>query len=163
MSQVPFSTLRFDLGGLAQAITSCQATDALQFKLAQPQLEALAGYLRPEELRASQVLMAQGTSDRTVYFIETGTLSVHYEDEKGRVRMAMVGPGTVVGEGAFFAHQPRSATVQASSVSKVWALTAQRFSELAHRHPAIALELVLAMGGVMAKRLYNRPKRVAVT
>lgn len=163
MSQVPFSTLRFDLAGLAQAITSCQATDALQFKLAQPQLEALAGYLRPEELRASQVLMAQGTSDRTVYFIETGTLSVHYEDEKGRVRMAMVGPGTVVGEGAFFAHQPRSATVQASSVSKVWALTAQRFSELAHRHPAIALELVLAMGGVMAKRLYNRPKRVAVT
>ena len=107
--------------------------------------------------------MAQGTTDRTVYFIETGTLSVHYEDEKARVRMAMVGPGTVVGEGAFFAHQQRSATVQAASACKVWALSAQRFSELAHRHPAIALELVLAMGGVMAKRLYNRPSRVAVT
>ena len=156
-------TLRFDLNGLAQAIALCRATDALQFKLAQPQLDALAGYLRPEELRASQVLMAQGTTDRTVYFVETGTLSVHYEDEKSRVRMAMVGPGTVVGEGAFFAHQPRSATVQAASACKVWALSAQRFSELAHRHPAIALELVLAMGGVMAKRLYNRPSRVAVT
>lgn len=163
MSQVPFSTLRFDLAGLAQAIANCNAVDALQFKLAQPQLDALAGYLQPEELRASQVLMAQGSSERTVYFIETGTLSVHYEDEKARVRMAMVGPGTVVGEGAFFAHQPRSATVQAGPGCKVWALTAQRFSELAHRHPGIALELVLAMSGVMARRLYSRPKRVAVT
>ena len=156
-------TLRFDLNGLAQAIALSRATDALQFKLAQPQLDALAGYLRPEEIRASQVLMAQGTTDRTVYFVETGTLSVHYEDEKARVRMAMIGPGTVVGEGAFFAYQPRSATVQAASACKVWSLSAQRFSELAHRHPGIALELVLAMGGVMAKRLYNRPSRVAVT
>ena len=163
MTQILPTTLRFDLNGLAQAISLCQATDALQFKLAQPQLDALAGYLRPEEIRASQVLMAQGTTDRTVYFIETGTLSVHYEDEKSRIRMAMVGPGTVVGEGAFFAHQPRSATVQAAGACKVWSLSAQRFSELAHRHPAIALELVLAMGGVMAKRLYNRPSRVAVT
>lgn len=163
MSHIPPSTLRFDLTGLARTIVSCQATDALQFKLAQPQLDVLAGYLRPEDVSASQVLMAQGTTDRTVYFIETGTLSVHYEDEKQRVRMAMVGPGTVVGEGAFFAHQPRSATVQAASACKVWALSAQRFTELAHRHPAIALELVLAMGGVMAKRLYARTKRVAVT
>ena len=163
MSHVPPTTLRFDLTGLAQAIAHCHATDALQIKLAQPQLDALAGYLRPEEIRASQVLMAQGTTDRTVYFIESGSLSVHYEDDKSRVRMAMVGPGTVVGEGAFFAHQPRSATVQAASACKVWSLSAQRFSELAHRHPAIALELVLAMGGVMAKRLYSRPKRVAVT
>ncbi|RZI98743.1 MAG: cyclic nucleotide-binding domain-containing protein, partial [Haliea sp.] len=30
-------------------------------------------------------------------------------------------------------------------------------------HSPIALELTLGMGGVLAKRLYNRPKRVAVT
>ena len=163
MAHILPPNLRFDLTGLAQAIAHCHAADALQFKFTQLQRDALAGYLRPEEIRASQVLMAQGTTDRTVYFIESGTLSVHYEDEKARVRMAMVGPGTVVGEGAFFAHQPRSATVQAASACKVWALSAQHFSELTHRHAAIALELVLAMGGVMAKRLYNRSSRVAVT
>ena len=42
-------------------------------------------------------------------------------------------------------------------------MTALRFKELSNRHPAIALELSLAMGGVLAKRFYNRPKRVAVT
>jgi CRP/FNR family transcriptional regulator, cyclic AMP receptor protein len=155
--------LRFDLTGLAQAISNSHASDALQCKFAQPQLDVLAAYLQPEEFRSGQVLMAQGSEDRTLYFVESGTLAVHYEDEKARVRMAMVGPGTVLGEGAFFAHQARSATVQASSGCKLWSLSMQRFSELAHRHPAIALELTLAMGGVMAKRLYSRPKRVAVT
>ena len=157
------SNLRFDITGLAQAISDSHANDALQCKFAPPQLDVLAAYLQPEEYRSGHVLMAQGAEDRTLYFIESGTLAVHYEDQKARVRMAMVGPGTVVGEGAFFAHQARSATVQVSSGCKVWSLSMQRFTELAHRHPAIALELTLAMGGVMAKRLYNRPKRVAVT
>ncbi len=155
--------LRFDISGLAQAMSASQATDALQCKFAQPQLEVLAAYLRPEELHSGQVLMARGAVDRTLYFIESGTLAVHFEDEKARVHMAMVGSGSVLGEGAFFAHENRSATVQASTAGKVWSLSVQRFSELAHRHPAIALELTLAMGGVMAKRLYNRRKRVAVT
>ena len=157
------ATLRFDTSGLAQAISDSRANDALQCKFALPQWDVLAAYLQPEEARGGQVLMAQGAEDRTLYFIESGTLAVHYEDEKARVRMAMVGPGTVLGEGAFFAHQPRSATVQASTNCKLWVLSQQRFKELAHRHPAIALELTLGMGGVMAKRLYNRPKRVAVT
>jgi CRP/FNR family transcriptional regulator, cyclic AMP receptor protein len=154
---------RFDITGLARAISDSRAADALLCKFAPPQLDVLAAYLQPEEYRSGQVLMAQGAVDRTLYFIESGTLAVHYEDEKARVRMAMVGPGTVLGEGAFFAHQPRNATVQASTACKLWSLSMQRFTELAHRHPAIALELILGMGGVMAKRLYNRPKRVAVT
>jgi hypothetical protein len=33
--------------------------------------------------------------------VESGTLSVHYQDEKERLRLAVVGPGSVVGEGAF--------------------------------------------------------------
>lgn len=157
------SNQRFDISALAQAMADSNASDALQCKFAPPQLDLLAAYLQPEELSSGQVLMAQGTIDRTLFFIESGTLAVHYEDEKARVRMAMVGPGTVLGEGAFFAHQARNATVQASSACKLWSLSMQRYTELAHRHPAIALELVMAMGGVMAKRLYNRPKRVAVT
>ena len=38
-----------------------------------------------------------------------------------------------------------------------------RFLEMANRHSPIALELTVAMGSVMANRLYNRPRRVAVT
>ena len=46
---------------------------------------------------------------------------------------------SVVGEGGFFSHRPRSATVQAAAPSRLWALPALRFTELSNRQPAIAL------------------------
>ncbi len=157
------SAIRFDIQGLAKAIAHCHASDALRCQFSPPNWDILSSYMQPFALNSGQVLMEQGAQDRTLYFIESGTLSVHYEDDKARVRMAMVGAGTVVGEGAFFSHLPRSATVQASTPCKLWCLTATRFLELANRHSPIALELTMAMGAVMAKRLYNRPRRVAVT
>ena len=75
----------------------------------------------------------------------------------------MVAPGSVLGEGAFFSHRARSATVQASAPCKLWGLTALRFTELSNRQPAIALSLVMAAGAVLAKRLGNRRRRIAAT
>jgi CRP/FNR family transcriptional regulator, cyclic AMP receptor protein len=79
------------------------------------------------------------------------------------VRLAIVGPGSAVGEGAFFTRLPRNATVQAASNSKLWCLTPIRFAELSNRHPNVALELAMALGSLVSRRLVNRPKRVAVT
>ena len=155
--------LRFDIHGLAQAIAHCHASDALRCQFSAPQWDILAAYMQPFSLASGRVLIEQGATDRALYFIESGTLSVHYEDEKARVRMALVGPGSVLGEGAFFSHQPRNATVQASGDCRLWCLTPMRFLELSNRHSAMALELTLGMAAVMARRLYIRPKRVAVT
>jgi CRP/FNR family cyclic AMP-dependent transcriptional regulator len=157
------AAIRFDIQGLVQAIMHCHASDALRCQFSQPHWDILASHLQPFALNSGQVLMEQGALDRTLYFIESGTLSVHYEDEKARVRMALAGAGTVLGEGAFFSHRPRNATVQASTSCKLWCLTPMRFVELANRHGSIALELTMALGAVMARRLYNRPRRVAVT
>ncbi|MHB1249266.1 MAG: Crp/Fnr family transcriptional regulator [Polaromonas sp.] len=157
------TTLRFDIQGLAQAITQSRASDALRCQFTPPHWDILAGHMQPFALNSGQVLMEQGALDRTLYFVESGTLSVHYEDEKARVRIALVGAGTVLGEGSFFSHLPRKATVQVSTPCKLWCLTPVRFLELANRHSPIALELSVAMASVMAKRLYNRPRRVAVT
>ncbi|GAO21098.1 Crp/Fnr family transcriptional regulator [Alicycliphilus sp. B1] len=53
--------------------------------------------------------------------------------------------------------------MQASAPSKLWSLTALRFSELANRQPVVALQLAMAVGAVLAKRLANRRRRVAAT
>ncbi len=119
--------------------------------------------MQPFTLTSGQILIEQKSHDRTLYFVETGNLSVHYQDEKGRVRMAMVGAGSVVGEGSFFSHQPRAASVSAAAICKLWSLTPIRFGELANRHAIVALELTLALGSVMARRLSLRPRRIAVT
>jgi CRP/FNR family transcriptional regulator, cyclic AMP receptor protein len=68
-----------------------------------------------------------------------------------------------VGEGAFFTRMPRTATVQAAGPSKLWSLSPIRFTELTNRQPQLAVEVVLALGSLVSRRLANRPKRVAVT
>lgn len=148
---------------LVLAIKVCQALDALPLNLTEAQWTLLADYLQPQSLRSGDVLIEQGVKDRSVYLVERGTLTVHYEDAKERVRIALVGPGSVLGEGAFFSQLPRSATVQAGADSRLWCLTPLRFRELSLRAPEIALELTVALAAVLARRFYNRPKRVAVT
>jgi CRP/FNR family cyclic AMP-dependent transcriptional regulator len=155
--------IQFDVQGLVRAIQQNETNDVFKPALSPTQWDILASYMQPFALMQGQVLIEQHASDRTVYIVESGTLTVHYEDEKKRLRLAVVGPGSAVGEGAFFARSPRSATVQAASPCKIWSLTPIRFTELGNRQPNIALELAMGFGSLVSRRLANRPKRVAVT
>ena len=152
-----------DLSALIQAMTSSVASDNAQNLLTTSQWELLAPYLVPVNLSSSEILFAEGTLDRNLYMVEAGSLSVHYQDSKERIRLALVGPGSLVGEGAFFAHRPRRATVQAAAPSRLWCLTALRYSELANRQPALALALVTMAGQVLARRASDSRRRVAST
>ena len=155
--------IKFDVQGLIDVIAQNQSGDVFSPNLTPPQWDLLGSYLQPFAVTGSQTLIEQGAEDRTLYIVETGNLTVHYEDSKGRVRLAVVGPGSAVGEGAFFSRQPRSATVQAAATSKIWSLTPLRFSELSKRQPEVALEIAMALGALVSRRLANRPRRVAVT
>ncbi|CAM4315301.1 cyclic nucleotide-binding domain-containing protein [Comamonas aquatilis] len=152
-----------DLSALMQAMTSSMAADSAQSVLHAGQWEMLAPYLVPVKLSVSETLFAEGALDRNLYLVESGSLSVHYQDAKERIRLALVGPGAVLGEGAFFAHRPRRATVQASTPSRLWCLTALRFSELSNRQPALALALVVMAGQVLARRASDSRRRIAST
>ena len=157
------TSVQFDIQGLVQAISQNHSQDVFLPSLTPKQWELLGTYMQPFALNQGQVLIEQKANDRTVYFVETGTLTVHYEDEKGRLRLASVAAGSAVGEGAFFSRMPRNATVQAATPCKIWSLTPIRFTELSNRQPALALEVAMALGALVSKRLANRPKRVAVT
>ena len=157
------SNLHFDVHGLVHAIAHNQSLDAFHANLTAKQWELLGTYLQPFAVRQGQVVIEQSASDRTVYLVETGQLTVHYEDDKGRLRLAVVEAGSAVGEGAFFTRQPRNATVQAASAAKLWSLSPIRFTELTNRQPQLALEVALALGSLVSRRLANRPKRIAVT
>ena len=155
--------IQFDVHGLMQATARNQTADHFRPAIGPKQWELLGTYLQPFALQPGQVLIEQNASDRTVYFVEEGKLTVHYEDDKGRLRLASVEAGPAVGEGAFFSRNPRSATVQAASVCKIWSLTPIRFTELSNRQPQLALDVAMALGSLVSRRLGNRPKRVAVT
>ena len=154
---------KLDPQGLVTAIAQATAEDSMGNALTPEQWDTLSAYLQPCTLAAGQMLFTQGANERTLYLLESGSLSVHNEDDKGRLRLAIVTAGSLVGEGAFFSRRPRSASVQAAAPCRLWSLTALRFSELSNRQPAIALGISMAAGAVLAKRLGNRRRRVAAT
>ena len=149
--------------GLCRAIAQNTSYDAFAPMFNLEQWETVSTFLEPFDLAAGQVLIDQGASDRTLFFIESGALSVHVIGESGQMRLAILNPGSVVGEGAFFSRLPRSANVVATGAARVWRLTALRFAEMSNRQPSLALGLTLALGAVIAKRMVNGSKRVAVT
>ncbi len=149
---------------LVQSIQRSQSSDRLLLTFGVEAWHILSTHLMPFTVAQGQVLMEQGSKDTSVFIVETGQLSVHYQDmATSAVQLAMVAPGSVVGEGAFFSGEQRNATVTAMAPSKLWRLSPQRFQDLSRRHPAVALGLVLALGSVVSRRLGNRPKRAAIT
>ena len=152
-----------NLRGLIDATGYNTAEDSLAKALTPLQWEAMAPFLQPFSLAQSQMLIAQGSLDRTLYFLESGSLSVHYEDESGRVHLAIVQAGNAVGEGGFFSQMPRNATVQAAGDCKLWNLTYLRFVDMSQKLPRVALALCLALGAIISKRMVDRRKRVSVT
>ncbi len=149
--------------GLMDAIQRNVAEDALQQMISPAQWEVIGSYMQPFNLAQGQLLINEGTVDRTLYFVESGSLSVHFEDKGGKVNLAILQPGSVVGEGSFFSQRPRSATVQGVSVCVLWALNPIRFAEMSNRQPAAALALALALGAVISRRMVNQRRRISVT
>ena len=163
MSSMYSSQHKTDISALIEAVLSNPADPTLSHMVTRPQWEVLVGYMQATSLAPGQILISQGAEDRTLYFIESGMLTVHFEDTSGKIRLATLGAGSVVGEGGFFSHMARSATVQAGSACKLWALTPMRFSELSNRQTLVALALAMALGAIMAKRVVSSRQRIAVT
>jgi len=154
---------RPNIEGLLAAFVLNHGEDALRKTVTPAHWAALATYMQCFTLAPGQVLITQGLMDRTLYFVETGSLSVFCEDETQRIRLAVVGAGSVLGEGGFFSHLPRNATVQSATQCRMWRIEPLRFAELSYRLPAAALALTMALGAIVCERMQDRQRRVTVT
>ena len=139
---------------LVRAVQTLNAEDALRARLTAEQWRIIAPYFTRHELRAGDLLIRQGDVDRTVYFLEQGSLQIFVTGgPPGSNRIAILRAGSIVGEPGLFGDSARMANVEAMTPCVIWALRAPRFEELAQRQPALALELLRAAGGVMAIRM----------
>lgn len=142
-----------DIIELVTAVQSLNAEDAFHPRLNLDQWRTFAQYLSPHEIRAGDLLIRQGDSDRTVYLLGRGTLQVYVTGGGTGSRVAVLRPGSITGEPALFVDGPRGANVEAMTPCTVWALRLPRFEEMAQRVPALALEISRAAGAVLARRL----------
>jgi CRP/FNR family transcriptional regulator, cyclic AMP receptor protein len=142
-----------DITTLVQAVQTLNAADAFKAGLGAPHWQTLAPYLARHGLCAGELLIRQGAWDRAAYFLEQGNLQVFVSGgPPGSQRVAILRPGSLVGEAGLFAEVPRSANVEAMTPCVVWALSVPRLEELCAHMPSLALPLLRAAGGVMATR-----------
>jgi CRP/FNR family transcriptional regulator, cyclic AMP receptor protein len=143
-----------ELTDLVQAIQTLNADDAFRARLTLDQWRSVATYLTKHDVRAGDLLIKQGDTDRSLYFLGAGTLQVFVTGgPPGSSRIAILRSGSVVGEPGLFGDGLRMANVEAMTPCTVWALRGPRLEELSQRSPALALELMRAAGGVMATRM----------
>lgn len=145
---------------LVQAMQTLNAEDAFRPRLGMDQWRVIAPYLTRHDIRAGDLLIKQGDTDRTMYFLGQGSLQVFVTGAApGTSRIAILRAGSVVGEPGMFSDGARMANVEAMTACAVWALRGPRFEEMAARSPALALEILRAAGGVMAMRMRANMQR----
>jgi CRP/FNR family cyclic AMP-dependent transcriptional regulator len=149
-----------DITTLVQVVQSLNAPDAFKPGLNAQHWQALAPYLARHGLRAGDLLIRQGDADRSAYLLEQGNLQVFVSGgPPGRHRIAILRPGSLVGEPGLFAEVPRSANVEAMTPCVVWGLSTARLEELCVRVPALALQVMRAAGAVLAQRARDNLER----
>ena len=65
-----------DINALVQALQTLNAEDAFRARLSVDQWRLIAPYLTRHEIRAGDLLIKQGDADRTMYFLEQGSLQI---------------------------------------------------------------------------------------
>jgi len=111
-----------------------------------------AGFRR---VAAGEAVILRGTPDRALCIVLGGEIEVmaHASDGLSFGRLAKFGPGSVVGEQAFFDGGPRSAGAWAVANCTVATLTPEQFSAFAEVNPGLGRDLLMALGRILAIRL----------
>ena len=158
----PANPATHDVTALVAAVARNAETGGLRKFLEMYRWKVLADYIRPVSHTRGELVIGQGEMDRKVYFVESGDLKVDMHTDKGIVHLAIVGPGSVVGEASFYPHLPRIAAVSAYSDCKIWTLAPEDFERLSHANANVALAVSMALGTILATRMQDMSKRVAV-
>ena len=161
MPQLHPSSRQPDLTGLMTAVRKNKSCDSRRLNALT--WRALQEVLVPQVTEYHETLIRQGENDRNLYFLESGLLRVYRSDKGARLQLAVLGPGSVVGEGTFFSPIVRNASVEAIEASLVWELTPERFETMLTKYPEAALMLTLYLGGVLSGRMLSVAGRLSIT
>src|SRR4051812_43794996 len=116
----------------------------------------------PRPFKASEVVIQREALDRALFFVAEGTLEVGVTmiDGLSVATLAQIGRHSVIGEQSFFDGHPRSANVWGvtDGILLRWELDA--FRRFGDEEPALARDVLFALGRVLSQRLRMTSLRV---
>lgn len=161
MSQLSTLARLPELTTLVAAVRRNKSADARH--LTRANWQALSKVMLRRTVEPQTCLIRQGEIERHVYFVESGLLRVFRSEACDKVQIGVIGPGNLVGEGAFFAPTVRHASVEAIEPSVLWELSTEAFDAMAERDPEHALAFALYLGAVYSARMRRPAGRLSVT
>ena len=139
---------------LVAAIQTLNTVDAFHPRFSHDQWRMVLAYLTRHELAAGRQFIRQGDTERTMYLLESGSLTVFVSSPKAvGQKLAILRAGSIVGEPAMFGDNPRMANVETMTPCVLWELSGPRLEEMCVSKPALALEFLRACGAVMSARM----------
>jgi SulP family sulfate permease len=116
--------------------------------------KAFAAILEPIEFEPGDVIVARDDQADDIYFFESGRARVMPDgNDVSARRLRSFGPGSILGELAFFTGQPRQATVCATRPVKAWRLTRASLDALEKKDQNLARDFYRALSEQFAHRL----------
>ncbi len=96
-------------------------------------------YLERREVPEGFYLIRQNDPPHSLYYLESGQVTVNLENESGQtVRLRTLGPGTVIGELGLYLRLPSTASVVTQRQSVFYRLTAEAMQQMEEKEPDIA-------------------------
>ena len=106
-------------------------------------------------------LFEQGDASDALFIVGRGELTVVGQSAMGEeVVLAVLGPGTVVGEMSLIEGGPRSATVESVSESEVFRLDHEVFDEMRRQRRQAAYKIILGLAATVGERRRETDARV---
>ena len=124
----------------------------------------VVGYMRPELVKAGQVVIREGESTRNDFMALVLDGEVTVENSVAAAHDSMVvsilGPGGLIGEMGIIDGGPRSATCTASTDLALAVLTRDSLTRLMENKPGVAARLLLAMSKRIADHLRETNRKL---
>lgn len=113
------------------------------------------------QVESGEVLFEQGVQAQALYILQNGELQVRAIGGQGEdIVLAVLGPGTVVGELALIDGGPRSATVEAISSCVVYRLDRKDFESLKAQMRPAAFKVIMNLAKTVDSRRRQAERRI---
>ena len=90
-----------------------------------------------------EVIIVEGEVSASIYILLSGDVEVLKKGQtKDLIRLTTLSNGATFGETSIFKNEPSTATVRATSLSLIMALSRERFSEYVNKHPRAGLVIM---------------------
>ena len=139
-------------------------TEGALVELSAADAREVVSYMRPERIKAGEVVIREGESPRSDFMALVLDGEVTVENSVAAAHDSMVvsilGPGSLIGDMGIIDGGPRSATCTASTDLALAVLTREALTRLMDTHPSVAARLLLAMSKRIADHLRETNRKL---